>query len=159
MPKQTTIAKAETALELLAQRMGLELVDVQLSGRTGEVFLSICIDKQGGLSLDDCEKFHKQALPLVEGVAYDYLECSSPGLDRLLKKQRDFQRFSGQPVQARLFAARDGKKEFTGVLTDVTAQGFSLSGPAGKDAFTYKECAQVRLYVDYDAELAKGESK
>ena len=159
MPKQTTIAKAETALELLAQRMGLELVDVQLSGRTGEVFLSICIDKQGGLNLDDCEKFHKQALPLVEGVAYDYLECSSPGLDRPIKKQRDFERFSGRDISVRLFAAKKGAKEFTGTLCDVTAQGFALVLGGEKIEFTYKECAQARLYVDYEAELAKGESK
>jgi ribosome maturation factor RimP len=123
----------------------LKLVDVQLSGRTGEVFLSICIDKQGGLSLDDCEKFHKQALPLVEGVAYDYLECSSPGLDRLLKKQRDFQRFSGQPVQARLFAARDGKKELTGVLTDVTAQVSHIPALRARTPLPIRNVAQVRL--------------
>ena len=81
--------------------MGFELVDLEISGRG---FMRILMDKQGGITLDDCEAVSRQLMRLfaVEGVDYERLEVSSPGLDRPLKKQADFVRFRGEKVHLKL---------------------------------------------------------
>lgn len=98
--------------------MGFELVDLEISGRG---FMRILMDKQGGITLDDCEAVSRQLMRLfaVEGVDYERLEVSSPGLDRPLKKQADFVRFRGEKVHLKLRMPLGSRKNFTGVLGEV----------------------------------------
>src|SRR6188474_1972458 len=81
--------------------MGYELVDVQASN--GGRFLRLFIDKAGGIGVEDCAAVSRQLSRVfeVEGVDYDRLEVSSPGLDRPLRKAADFARFAGQKAQVR----------------------------------------------------------
>lgn len=110
-------------IELIEQTvsgMGYELVDVDASPR-GRL-LRVYIDKPGlanaGVSLDDCTAVSNQLTRLfaVENVDYDRLEISSPGLDRLLKKAADFERFAGQEAQLRLRLPVDHQRNFSGVI-------------------------------------------
>ncbi len=97
--------------------MGYELVDAQVSNR-GRL-LRIFIDKQAGITVDDCADVSRQLSRVfaVEGVDYDRLEVSSPGLDRPLRRPADFQRFAGQKVDVRMRAADpSGRRRFVGVL-------------------------------------------
>ncbi len=97
--------------------MGYELVDAQVSNR-GRL-LRIFIDKQAGITVDDCADVSRQLSRVfaVEGVDYDRLEVSSPGLDRPLRRAADFQRFAGQKVDVRMRAADpSGRRRFVGVL-------------------------------------------
>lgn len=98
--------------------MGYELVDLEVSGRG---LMRVFIDKEGGITLDDCEAVSNQLTRLftVEGVAYDRLEVSSPGLDRPLKKEADFARFHGQKANLKLRMPLDGRKNFAGILGEV----------------------------------------
>lgn len=96
--------------------LGYELVEFERSARGG--LLRIFIDKPGGISVDDCVgvSHHLEQWLAVEGVIYDRLEVSSPGLDRVLRKEQDFARFTGEKARVKLRVALNGQRNFTGVL-------------------------------------------
>jgi len=98
--------------------LGYELVDIEVSARG---LMRIFIDKPEGISLQDCERVSHQLTRLftVEGVNFERLEISSPGLDRPLKKQADFIRFRGQKAQLKLRVPLNGRKNFVGVLGEL----------------------------------------
>lgn len=96
--------------------LGYELVGIERSGQ-GKL-LRVFIDKPNGILLDDCATVsqHLGRVLAVENVAYDRLEVSSPGLDRLLTKERDFVRFAGQKARIKVRVPVDGQRNFVGVL-------------------------------------------
>ena len=98
--------------------LGYELVDLEVSGRG---LMRVLLDKPEGITLEDCERVSHQLTRLfaVEGVDYDRLEVSSPGLDRPLKKEADFVRFHGSKAQLKLRMPLAGRKNFTGILGGV----------------------------------------
>jgi ribosome maturation factor RimP len=98
--------------------LGYELVDLEVSARG---MMRVFIDKPEGISLQDCERVSHQLTRLftVEGVNFERLEISSPGLDRPLKKQADFVRFRGQKVQFKLRVPLNGRKNFVGILGEL----------------------------------------
>src|SRR5262245_24766705 len=108
-------------LEATVSGMGYELVGVERPAK-GRL-LRVYIDKPGGVNVDDCAAVSHQlnhALT-VENVAYDRLEVSSPGLDRMLRKERDFARFAGQKARVRMRVPLEGQRNFTGVLREAGA--------------------------------------
>ena len=153
MAKTTSVSKAEQELTRLATEMGLELVDVVLTKETGAIYLRISIDKEGGLSLSDCEAFHKRCIPLVEGVQYDFLECSSPGIDRPLKTERDFIKHIGSTIEVKLYRPAEGKKAFSGTLLWYADGAFSVQTQQGARDFTLKEASQIRPVIDWESQF------
>ena len=95
--------------------LGYELVDLEASGRG---LMRVLMDKPAGISVEDCEIVSNQLtrLFMVEGVNFERLEISSPGLDRPLKKEADFVRFSGNKAQIKLRMPLSGRKNFVGIL-------------------------------------------
>ena len=95
--------------------MGYELVDLEVSGRG---LMRVLMDKPEGITVEDCELVSNQLtrLFLVEGVSFERLEVSSPGLDRPIKKESDFIRFCGQKAQLKLRMPLSGRKNFVGIL-------------------------------------------
>lgn len=107
-------------LEKTVNQLGYELVDLEMSNR-GKL-LRLFIDKPEGVNIDDCTLVsnHVSHLLAVEhDVDYDRLEVSSPGLDRVLKKPADFERFTGERVKLKLRVPLEGRKNYVGKL-----QGF-----------------------------------
>lgn len=106
-------------LEKTVAGLGFEVVDVEQSprGRVLRVFIDK-YDKPGGIDVDDCALVSNQLSRVlaVENVDYDRLEISSPGLDRVLKKPADFERFVGSEVNLRLRLPLNGRRNFNGVL-------------------------------------------
>ncbi len=98
--------------------MGYELVDLELSGRG---LMRVFMDKPDGISVEDCERVSNQLVRLftVEGVDYERLEISSPGLDRVVKKEADFVRFAGQKAQIKVRLPMEGRKNFVGIIGEV----------------------------------------
>jgi len=97
--------------------MGYELVDVQASN--GGRMLRLFIDKPGGIGVEDCAAVSRQLSRVfeVEGVDYERLEVSSPGLDRPLRKAADFDRFAGQKAELKMRTPdASGRRKFVGVL-------------------------------------------
>jgi ribosome maturation factor RimP len=107
----------EKVVEPAVRGMGYELVDVQMS--SGGRLLRLFVDKPGGVSLDDCAAIsrHLTRVLAVEGIDYDRLEVSSPGLDRPLRKEADFARFAGNRAEIRMRTPdASGRRKFAGVL-------------------------------------------
>ena len=100
-------------LETTLPGMGYELVDVEL---TAQGILRVFIDKEGGITVEDCATVsnHLSRVFMVEDVDYKHLEISSPGLDRPLKKAADFVRFTGSMVKLKTRLPVDGQKNFIG---------------------------------------------
>jgi ribosome maturation factor RimP len=98
--------------------LGFELVDLEVSGRG---LMRVLMDKPEGVTVEDCALVSNQLtrLFLVEGVDYERLEISSPGLDRPLKKEADFVRFKGEKAQLKVRVPMGGRKNFTGILGEV----------------------------------------
>ena len=111
------MAAIEAKIEPVVSGMGYELVDVQASN--GGRLLRVFIDKPAGITLEDCTAVSRQLSRVleVEGVDYDRLEISSPGLDRPLRKRADFARFAGQKAEVRMRTPdATGRRKFVGVL-------------------------------------------
>ena len=117
----------EKVIEPVVTGMGYELVDAQAPN--GGRLLRLFIDKPGGVTLDDCAAISRQLTRVlaVEGVDYERLEVSSPGLDRRLRKASDFVRFAGQKAEVRMRTpdAR-GRRKFVGVLRGAEAGQVSV---------------------------------
>lgn len=111
----------QALLETTLAGLGYELVDLERSGKG--LFLRVFIDKLGGIDVDDCAavSHHLTRLLAVENIRYERLEVSSPGLDRLLKNERDFVRFTGQKARIKLRIPVDGQRNFVGVLRETGA--------------------------------------
>ena len=111
-------------VELIEQAvtgLGFELIDVETSPR-GRL-LRVFIDKEEGISVDDCAEVshHLTRLFTVENIDYDRLEISSPGLDRPLKKPADFVRFAGQEAQFKLRIPVGNQRNFAGTILGESA--------------------------------------
>lgn len=125
-------------VEPVVTGMGYELVDVQASN--GGRLLRLFIDKPGGVGLEDCAAVSRQLSRVfeVEGIDYERLEVSSPGLDRPLRKGSDFVRFAGRKAEVRMRTPdATGRRRFVGVLRgaeagrvaiELEAQGQELEG-------------------------------
>jgi ribosome maturation factor RimP len=133
--------------------MGFELVDARASG--GGRHLSIFIDRpagsEPGITVDDCADVSRHLARVfeVEGIDYDRLEVSSPGLDRPLRKAADFVRFAGSKVDVRM-RTRDesGRKRFTGVLRGAQG-GIATVEVEGRDvALNVDDMDRARLVPD-----------
>jgi ribosome maturation factor RimP len=119
--------RLENVVEPAVTGMGYELVDVQASN--GGRLLRLFVDKPGGVTLDDCAAVsrHLTRVLAVEGIDYERLEVSSPGLDRPLRKERDFARFAGQKAEVRMRTPdATGRRKFVGVLRGAQAGQLSL---------------------------------
>lgn len=125
--------------------LGYQLADFDFSNRNR--LLRVFIDKPEGVSLADCEAATRQlqrVLP-VEGVAYDRLEVSSPGLDRRLKKAADFARFAGHRAEVRLRVPVNGRRNFLGTVRAVQGERVELDFDGGQLAFELADMDRARL--------------
>ena len=108
-----------TLIETTVVGLGYELVDVEMSprGRTIRVFIDLPGDDRG-IDVEDCAKVSNQLSRVfeVEDVDFDHLEISSPGLDRVVKKAADFERFAGQDIQVKVRIPQGGRRNFQGEL-------------------------------------------
>ena len=114
--------------------MGYELVDLEW-GRQG--LLRLFIDQPGGIKVEDCVRVsnHLTRMFAVEGVAYERLEVSSPGLDRPIKSLADFVRYKGMLAKVKLAAPMEGRKRFIGRIESVDDSGvITFSGLDGANA-------------------------
>lgn len=133
----------------LAREMKLELWEVTLQKESRGKCLCVYLDKEGGLTLDDCERYHKRIQPLLKDVDYDFLEVSSPGIDRPITTQRDFEKNRDQMVEVRLFRPMEGGKSHIGQLREMDENHVSILTETGNElVFPRTAVAVVRPVVD-----------
>ena len=150
MAKADRTAALTPKCERVAAEMGFELVEVALDREPTGLYLRLYIDRPEGITLDDCEQYHRAVMPLVESFEYDFMEVSSPGIDRPLKTDRDFERNIGAEVEVRLFKPMDGVKQLTGALADYDRETLTLDTPAGQKQIPRKAAALIKPIVDME---------
>ncbi len=146
------VREAKQIAQKIADEMGVELVDVELVKEPTGHFLRFYIEKPDGIALNDLEAYHRRILPLVERVDYDYMEVSSPGADRPLKTEADFERAQGMQVELKTYRPVNGGKQFTGELVGLVDGEIVLNAPGGELRFARKEVALVRPLIEFDEE-------
>ncbi|WP_270649893.1 ribosome maturation factor RimP [Megamonas funiformis] len=145
--------RVEEAVEKIAEEIlantDYELVDVEYV-KERDWFLRVYIDKEGGIGLDDCQEVSGLLDEKIEelNIINDryILEVSSPGLDRALKKEKDFKREMGKVVDITLYKAIDGEKMITGKLTGYTKDIITIDETR---EIALKDIALVRLHIDF----------
>ena len=137
----------------IVEAAGCTLWDVEYVREGGRYFLRIYLDKEGGVSIDDCEAVARAMDPILDEKdpipeSYQF-EVSSAGLERPLKRPGDFARFMGSPVLVKLYRPRNGLQEIPGILRDY--QDGRVTVEAGKETITFEksEIALVRLRVEF----------
>ncbi len=146
---ESTVAKY---LEPIALDYKYEIVDIEYLKEGSTWYLRIYIDKSGGITVDDCEKVSR-ALEVIldekDPIKEAYiLEVSSPGLDRPLKKEADFNRSKGKIIDIKLFKAVNNQKEFQGELQDFKDNLVTIVTQEGQIiSFDLKDIAIARLAI------------
>ena len=140
-------------LDKTVSGLGYELVDVEQSprGRVLRLFIDK-LDKPGGIDVEDCALVSNQLSRVltVENVDYDRLEVSSPGLDRVLKKPVDFERFVGSEINLRLRLPISGRRNFNGVLQYVRDGKIGLVIDTGEVELDLGNVDKARLVPKFD---------
>ncbi|MFZ4538360.1 ribosome maturation factor RimP [Propionivibrio sp.] len=140
-------------IDLTVTGLGYELVDVEQSprGRVLRLFIDKP-DKPGGIDVEDCSLVSNQLSRVlaVENVDYDRLEISSPGLDRVLKKPADFERFTGSEINLRLRLPMNGRRNFNGVLQGVQDGKVRLTIDTGEVELDLGNIDKARLVPKFD---------
>lgn len=154
MPNQSnTLLSVERIAIRLAEELGFEWIDLELVKEPAGRFLRFYIDKEGGISLNDVETFHRAVQPHAENIDYDYMEVSSPGVDRPLKKPRDFERARGKEIEIKLYKPMDGAKVYVGVLIGLEDGKIAVDIDGERREFEQKAVALARCLLNIDEEL------
>ena len=143
----------EPACRKLAEEQQVELVDVELAREGASRYLRIYIDKPDGITLSDCETYHRAVMPLVERVDYDFLEVCSPGIDRPLKKQKDYDAHVGDLVEVHLYRAINKCRRFEGELLGLFEDQVKIQAGDEEMSFALKEislCKPVIVITEDD---------
>lgn len=155
--KPVEVTVEDLARPLVAAR-GLELVGVEIVKEGASRYLRVYIDKEGGVSFDDCEAVSRAVDTQLDEIwpdpPYDYFEVSSPGLERPLKRDEDFARYAGREVAVATYAPVDGQKLFVGTLVGLVDGHIAMKLAKGKDAgkeiaLDRKQVASARLHVEF----------
>lgn len=150
MAKTGMLSGLEIKARKVAENAGYELVDVCIDKETTGKYLRFYIDKEEGVSLDDCEAFHKAVRSYADDVDYDFMEVSSPGIDRPLKTDRDFERNLGCEIEVRLYRPVEGTKVLTGVLAGLEEGNIVIDTGEGRTLIPRKDAALVKPVVDME---------
>ena len=146
--------KAEALILPIINKNNYELVDVEFVREGSNWFLRAYVDKEGGFSVNDCEKVSREFSDLLDKedfIEESYiLEISSPGLGRPLKKDKDFERSIGEEVEVKLYKAFEEQKEFSGILEAYDTQTVTIGFEDNtKKTFERKNIALIRLAIDF----------
>ena len=136
----------------VVEAAGCRLWDVEYVREAGTWYLRVYIDRDGGVSIDDCEKISRTLDPILDRedpIPDSYVfEVGSAGADRELKRPRDFDVFLGHEVEVRLYRPLEGSKRFVGMLSGYDDGAVSILLPDRKtQRFEKNQIAQVRLAV------------
>lgn len=147
-------ARTEEFLKPMMEEHHFELVDVEYVKEAGNWYLRAYIDKEGGITVDDCEVVSRRLgewLDEKDFIADSYiLEVSSPGLGRPLKKDKDFDRSIGKDVDIKLYKPLNKQKDFTGTLLSYDKQTVTITQEDGTELqLNRPEIALIRLAFDF----------
>ena len=145
-------ARTEQFLEPIAKEQGVWIYDVEYVKEAGTWYLRAFIEKDGGVTIDDCEAVSRKMSEVIDREDYisdEYIfEVSSPGLGRQLKKDRHLNNSIGMEVELKLYEEMDGQKEFAGVLKSFDDNSLVITEGDQDITFDRKKIAVIRLALD-----------
>jgi len=148
------IDEIEEALSPIIESCGCQLIEVEYAKEGEDMTLTVFIDKENGVTIDDCERVHNaidlkvEELDVSNGDAYN-LSVSSFGLTRQLKNTKEFLYRLNQEIEVKLFAPMDGEKEFVGLLTQVKDDTIVLNINEKDIEIARKDIASAKLHLDF----------
>ena len=151
--KEEIEAYAENLFLPITQKHGFELVDVEYVKEAGSWYLRVYIDKEGGVTIDDCQNVSRAFNEILDRENYiddQYIfEVSSPGLTRPLKKEKDYEKSIGRMIEIKLFSPVDKSKEYSGVLKEYDKGTVTISIDDVTKTFDRSNLAMIRwAFVD-----------
>ena len=137
----------------ILDKLGLEFVDCEYVKEGASWFLRVIIDKEGGVTIDESEAASRQISEVLDDKitkeAYTF-EVSSPGLDRVLKRDKEYVKYKGREVEVKLFKAVEGNKEFLGILEGLEDNKVVITAEGGERlSFERDKIAATRLHIDF----------
>lgn len=155
MKRHDVVAQVEELLRPITARLGLETVDVSLSGEGHRTVLRVLMDRpDGGITVEECAQVNEslsRQLDLYDLFEHTYtLEVSSPGLDRPLRTDADFRRFAGRKAEIKTYGPVDGQRTVRGVLLGVIGEAVVLQVDDRQMQVPKAQIAQARLVVEMD---------
>lgn len=153
MGKDSIVQSVTELIEPVVHDENLELVDVEYKKEGKNWYLRIYIDKDGGVSVEDCQKVSRQIEDMIQideiiHSAY-ILEVSSPGLDRPLKKEKDLLRSIGKKVSVTTYSPIDKQRNFVGIIKDFSNQTLSLDVNGKSVAIPFEVIANTKLVIEF----------
>lgn len=160
MEREQIEAHIRNIAETIAAEKGLELVHVELAGTKKSFTVRIFIDKEGGVTVEDCAAVSRDVEAVLDAddlIQNSYLlEVSSPGIERGLYKIEDFEKFSGEKARLKLNAPLNGQRNFRGTIRSVSDGDVVFDDrAAGEVRIAYASIAKANLEIDLDQELKK----
>ncbi|MCR5197128.1 MAG: ribosome maturation factor RimP [Pseudobutyrivibrio sp.] len=147
--------RTEELIIPILDELGFELYDVEYVKEGADYYLRAYIDKEGGITIDDCVEVSRKmnelldAEPQIGGDEGYIFEVSSPGLGRVLKKDKHFEKSIGLDVDIKTYKPINGAKEFTGTLKAFDKDTFTIEFEDGVEIFNRSDVAQIKLSIDF----------
>lgn len=145
--------KVENLIKTKIEENGYSLYDVQYAKEGKDYFLRIFIDKPEGIDLNDCEKVNDIVNPLLDEADYIkeqyFLEVSSPGVERILRKEEHLQENIGNEIEVKLFKPENGKKEFDGILNSFDKETIKLNVENEELTIERKNISNMKLKYNW----------
>lgn len=151
--RETYEERTESLLTPIVRKAGVEIYDVEYVKEGKDYYLRVYIDKPGGVNIQDCEEVSRalsDALDVEDFIPDAYiLEVSSPGLGRVLKKDRHLEQSLGEEVEIKTYKPIDGTKAFSGILKAYDAATITIEENGASHVFERQDIATVRLAFDF----------
>lgn len=152
--KESYEQKTQELIQPIVERYQFELVDVEYVKEGTDWYLRAYIDKEGGITVNDCEAVAREMNEILDREDYvdgSYIfEVSSPGLGRPLKKEKDYVRAMGKKLEIRTYKAMDKEKEFYGILSAYDDNTVTITDEEEQQkVFDKKDIALIRLAFDF----------
>lgn len=152
MAMNATVDKVTNLIEPVLAKMGYELVDVELVKEGAYFYLRVYIDKENGVTVEDCSDVSRVLDEIIDknGITnHDFFEVSSPGVERVLKKDKDFERYKGSYVCVNLFCAKQGRKKFEGKLIGKEQDDVIIECEGEILKFNKKEVSMIKTILKF----------
>jgi len=147
---QAAWRRIEPLIEEELKRAAIELVELQYRKENDEQFLRVFIDGDTGVDLELCTRASRLVKPIVDGedLYYDHLEVSSPGIDRVIKKDQDFVRFAGEKIRVKMLKQYEGPGKIIGILKNATDKQIEVETDEEIKILPREMVSVVRLHPD-----------
>lgn len=153
MSRKDYEARTEELLAPIVDEFGVRIYDVEYVKEGSDWYLRAYIDKDGGVTIDDCENVSRALNVKLDEEDYIeeayILEVSSPGLGRKLTKERHFMQSMGEEIEIKTYKPIDKQKEFVGILTDYNNGAITIDCDGSPRTFAKDEIANVRMTFDF----------